>query len=246
MKAWLPASVGGGERAGSAREGNMAGCLGRRLLDAPVSGEEIERKSFEAIEAEKVKGDLDEAQWVVARRMIHACGDPSIVRTLRFCGDWRRAGRSALRAGEPICCDASMARAGLSRARLERATENGVVPEIVCGVADPDVAARAAETGLPRSVWAVRKAAERLGGGGIWLFGNAPTALMELVRLHLEEGYRPSLVLAMPVGFVHVVESKAEFVEVGLPGIAVAGRRGGTPLVVAALHAICALAEEGA
>lgn len=244
MNAPRPTPAVVGERAGMAGEGSVAICLGRRLLDAPVSGEEIERKSFEAIEAEKVKGDLDEAQWVVARRMIHACGDPSIVRTLRFRGDWLESGRSALRAREPVCCDASMARAGLSGARLARATGNGVAPEIVCGVADPDVAARAAATGLPRSVWAVRKAAERLGGGGIWLFGNAPTALMELVRLHLEEGYRPSLVLAMPVGFVHVVESKAEFVEVGLPGIAVAGRRGGTPLVVAALHAICALAEE--
>ncbi len=223
----------------------MTICLGRRLLEAPITGEEIERKSFEAIEAEKVKGDLDHAQWAVARRMIHACGDPSIVRALRFRGDWLESGKTALRTGEPICCDASMARAGLSKARLARATGNGVAPEIVCGVADPDVAAQAVATGLPRSVWAVRKAAERLGGGGIWLFGNAPTALMELVRLHLEDGYRPSLVLAMPVGFVHVVESKAEFVDVGLPGIAIAGRRGGTPLVVAALHAICGLVGEG-
>ncbi len=222
----------------------MTICLGRRLLDTPISGEEIERRSFEAIEAEKVKGDMDDARWAVARRMIHACGDPSIVRALRFRGDWLEAGRSALRAGEQICCDASMARAGLSKVRLARAAGNGLAPEIVCGVADPDVAAQAVATGLPRSVWAVRKAAERLAGGGIWLFGNAPTALMELVRLHLEEGYRPSLVLAMPVGFVHVVESKTEFVDAGLPGIAVAGRRGGTPLAVAALHAICGLVEE--
>lgn len=220
-------------------------CLGRRLLDAPISGDEIERRSFAAIEAEKVKGELDDAQWAVARRMIHASGDPSIVRALRFCGDWLEAGRSALRAGEPICCDASMARAGLSRARLARAAGKDVPPEIVCGVADSDVAARAVATGLPRSVWAVRKAVERLGGGGIWLFGNAPTALMELVRFHMEEGYRPSLVLAMPVGFVHVVESKSEFVDAGLPGIAIAGRRGGTPLAVAALHAICGLVEDG-
>jgi len=221
----------------------MTTCLGRRLLDAPVSGEEIERRSFEAIEAERVKGELGEAEWAVARRMVHACGDPSLVRAVRFSGDWLDAARSAMLAGEPVCCDASMARAGLSKARLARA--GGSMPEIVCGVGDPDVAGQAAATGLPRSVWAVRKAALRLGRGGIWLFGNAPTALMELVRLHVEEGYEPSLVLAMPVGFVHVVESKSEFLETRLPGIAVAGRRGGTPLVVAALHAICGLVEEG-
>lgn len=221
----------------------MTTCLGRRLLDAPVSGEEIERRSFEAIEAEQVRGDLDDPRWAVARRMVHACGDPTLVRAVRWSGDWLDAARRALHAGEPVCCDASMARAGLSKVRLARASGTGAAHEIVCGVADPDVAARARETGLPRSVWAVRKAAERLGGGGVWLFGNAPTALMELVRLHVEEGYRPSLVLAMPVGFVHVVESKEEFLGSGLPGIAVAGRRGGTPLVVSALHAICGLVE---
>ena len=221
----------------------MTTCLGRRLLETPVSGEEIERRSFEAIEAEKVRGGLDDAQWAVVRRMVHACGDPSLVRAVRWSGDWLEAARRALHEGETICCDASMARAGLSRARLARASLSGTPHEIVCGVADPDVASRARETGLPRSVWAVRKAAERLGGGGVWLFGNAPTALMELVRLHVEEGYSPSLVLAMPVGFVHVVESKDEFLGSGLPGISVAGRRGGTPLVVSALHAICGLVE---
>ena len=220
----------------------MTTSLGRRLLDEPVSGEEIERRSFEAIEAERVRGELGESEWAVARRMVHACGDPSLVRAVRFSGDWLDAARSAMLAGETVCCDASMARAGLSKARLSRV--GGGMPEILCGVADPDVAGQAAATGLPRSVWAVRKAAQRLGSGGIWLFGNAPTALMELVRLHVEEGYAPSLVLAMPVGFVHVVESKAEFLTTGLPGVAVAGRRGGTPLAVAALHAICGLLEE--
>jgi len=64
------------------------------------------------------------------------------------------------------------------------------------------------------------------------------------MRLHLEEGYRPSLVVAMPVGFVHVTESKEEFLSTGLPGLAVVGRRGGSPLTVAALHALCTLKEE--
>lgn len=220
----------------------MTACLGRRLLDDPVSGAEIERRSFDAIEAERVRGELGESEWAVARRMMHACGDPALVRSVRFSGDWLDAARRAMLAGEPVCCDASMARSGLSKERLSRV--GGGMPEILCGVADPDVVGQAAATGLPRSVWSVRKAAQRLGGGGIWLFGNAPTALMELVRLHVEEGYAPSLVLAMPVGFVHVVESKTEFLETGLPGVAVVGRRGGTPLVVAALHAICGLLED--
>lgn len=219
-----------------------AECLGRRLLENPVSGEEIERRSFAEIDRQGVRGDLDHASWTVARRLVHTSGDPGLVRALRFSGAWREAASRALRAGESVYCDASMARSGISRARLRRAT--GGEPEILCEVAAPEVAEAARATGLPRSVWAVRKAAERVGSGGIWMFGNAPTGLMELMRLHFEEGFRPSLVVAMPVGFVHVVESKTEFLETGLPGVAVEGRRGGSPLVVACLHALCTLVEE--
>lgn len=216
--------------------------LGRTLLENPVSGDEIERLSFACIEREGVRGHLDDGEWTVARRLIHTSGDPGLVRALRFAPGWRAAAMEALEKREAVYCDTSMARAGLSKGRLRRAT--GGEPEVLCEVADPEVAVLATASGLPRSVWAVRKAAERIGDGGIWMFGNAPTGLMELVRLHLEDGFRPSLVVAMPVGFVHVVESKQEFLESGLPGIALAGRRGGSPLVVATLHALCSLREE--
>lgn len=215
--------------------------LGRKLIEFPVSGEEIERRSFEEIERENVRGNLADDEWIVARRLVHTTGDPGLVKAMRFQGRWKQAGLEALDNGEGIYCDASMARSGISRERLRRATSREHA--LLCEVADPVVASNARESGLPRSVWAVRKAAQAIGSGGIWLFGNAPTGLMELVRLHSEEGFLPSLVVAMPVGFVHVVESKAEFLRTSLPGIAVAGRRGGSPLVVAALHALCSLAE---
>lgn len=220
----------------------MTTALGRTLLDNPVSGDEIERLSFEQIEREGVRRSMGDEEWTVARRLIHTSGDPGLVRTLRFVPGWREAAMDALRDLEPVYCDASMARAGISRARLLRAT--GGEPSIHCEIGDAEVAAQAKASGLPRSVWAVRKAAAAIGSGGVWLFGNAPTGLMELMRLHLEEGYRPSLVVAMPVGFVHVVESKQEFLGTGLPGIALAGRRGGSPLVVATIHALCTLLEE--
>jgi precorrin isomerase len=220
----------------------MTTTLGRRLLDNPVSGDEIERLSFAQIEREGVRGAMDHAEWILARRLIHTTGDPGLVRDLRFRPGWQAAATAALRGSEPIYCDASMASSGISRARLRRAT--GGEPPILCEVGDAEVARRAEESGLPRSVWAVRKAAAAVGSGGIWLFGNAPTGLMELVRLHREEGFLPALVLAMPVGFVHVVESKEEFLATGIPGIVLAGRRGGSPLVVAAVHALCTLVEE--
>jgi len=74
--------------------------------------------------------------------------------------------------------------------------------------------------------------------------GNAPTALIELVRLIREDGVRPALVVGMPVGFVSAAESKALMSEVSqVPWIVIRGRKGGSTLVVAALHALLALAE---
>jgi precorrin isomerase len=233
-----------GDAGGTNKERDMTTTLGRTLLDHPVSGEEIERRSFEQIELEGVRGSLTHEEWIVARRLIHTSGDPGLVRALRFTPGWMDAAMEALRNSESVYCDASMARSGISRARVHRAT--GGEPTIHCEVGDAEVAEQAKCSGLPRSVWAVRKAVRSMGEGGIWLFGNAPTGLMELVRMHVEDGFRPSLVVAMPVGFVHVVESKEEFMATGLPGIALAGRRGGSPLVVAAFHALCTLLEEGA
>ena len=76
--------------------------------------------------------------------------------------------------------------------------------------------------------------------------GNAPTALIEVVRLIEEEGVRPALVLGMPVGFVSAAESKERLMaQQEVPWIAIRGRKGGSTLAVAALHALLALAEEG-
>jgi len=209
----------------------------RQFLSNPMTGEEVERASFERIDRYDVRGGLDDDQWAVARRMVHTCADPSILRPLRFRGDWKERGLEALAGGCTVYCDSNMIRSGLSRQRLERTGWNG---EILCHVADPDVAAASRETGLPRSIHAVRKAGRRL-DGGIALFGNAPLGLAELCRLVVEEGIRPALVVAFPVGFVHVRESKAEFLGMDLPGIALQGLRGGSPLAVAALHALCGL-----
>jgi precorrin isomerase len=60
----------------------------------------------------------------------------------------------------------------------------------------------------------------------------------------IEDRLRPSLVVALPVGFVHLVESKEELMSLRVPYIATAGRRGGSPLAVSVLHALCGLAAE--
>jgi precorrin isomerase len=64
-------------------------------------------------------------------------------------------------------------------------------------------------------------------------------------RMIIEEGFRPSLVIALPVGFVHVVESKEELMSLGVPFITTVGHRGGSPLAISVVHALCGMAAEG-
>ncbi|MDD2693112.1 MAG: precorrin-8X methylmutase, partial [Simplicispira sp.] len=88
--------------------------------------------------------------------------------------------------------------------------------------------------------------AHRLGllQGAIVGIGNAPTALIELARLIAQEGVRPALVVGMPVGFVSAAESKDLIAsQHEVPWLVIRGRKGGSTLVVAALHALLALTE---
>jgi precorrin isomerase len=172
--------------------------------------------------------------------MIHAVGDVELARDIQVSPDAVRAGITALREGRPIYADSNMIRSGLSLARLREVNAAYSKEYVHCHVADEDVADRARATGLPRSLFAARKAAAEL-QGGIALFGNAPVGLLELNRMIMEDGLRPALVLAMPVGFVHVLESKEEFLTLDVPYVAVIGRRGGSALAVSALHALCTL-----
>ena len=135
-----------------------------------------------------------------------------------------------------------LALAGLSPARLARF---GLRPFQF--IADPDVIEQAQVEGTTRAVQAMRKA-QALGllEGAIIGIGNAPTALLEVLRLIAEDGVRPALVIGMPVGFVSAAESKALLAEVQeVPWVLVQGRKGGSTLVVAAIHALLALAAEG-
>ena len=212
-----------------------------RLLAEPVSGADIEKLSFDAIDREAERARFQPDEWEIVRRMIHTAGDVRLADDVQISPDAVRAGVRALRDGRPIYADSNMIRAGISMARLREVKFTYSKEYIRCHIADEDVAERARAAGLPRSLFAARRAVKEL-HGGIALFGNAPVGLLELNRMIIEEGLRPALVLAMPVGFVHVLESKEEFLSLGVPYVAVTGRRGGSALAVSALHALCTLA----
>lgn len=208
---------------------------------SPLTGEEIEMRSFSIIDQEAPPHRYSPDEWEVVRRMIHATGDFSLIESVRFSKDAISAAVSCLSSGRSIFVDSNMIRAGLSLSRLQSVCRDYGPERIICYIADGEVAQQASRSGLPRSLFAVRKAKPFL-DGAIAVFGNSPVALLELNRLIVQEYVRPALVIAMPVGFVHVVESKDELMSLGLGFIALAGRRGGSPLGVSAIHALCSLA----
>ncbi|MGC8906299.1 MAG: precorrin-8X methylmutase [Desulfomonilaceae bacterium] len=214
----------------------------RTLYETPMTPEEIEKRSFGIIDATVPRHGLSPYEWEVVRRMIHTTADTALVDKVKFSPHAIEAAIQALQSGKKIFVDSNMIRSGLSIERLREIHPDYSRNDIFCHVSDADVVSSAKTSGLPRSLFAVRKAKTIL-DGGIAVFGNSPVALMELNRLVMEEGIRPALVVAMPVGFVHVAESKEELMSLGLPYIALVGRRGGSPLAVSVIHALCSVAQ---
>lgn len=220
----------------------MARALDKELIDMDIrwnlSGTEIEQESFRTIEAEcDLRDRLPAPEWRVARRLMHTTADLRIADTLVFRHDAIVSGLAALRAGAPIICDSKMIRSGLSVARL-RALNAAYGPDrLHCHIDDADVMARARAEGRTRALCSAEKARPVL-DGAIVLVGNAPLALARIALYALEENVRPALVVGMPVGFVNVVESKQLLARCPLPQIVLEGRRGGSALAVATLHAV--------
>lgn len=216
----------------------------RAFLEQPLSGSEIEARSMEIIDREAPPHPFPPGEWQIVRRMIHAIGDFGIIHAVRFSSDAVEAGIRALQTCRSIYTDTNMIRAGISLARLRKVCGFYRRESVICHVADVDVARKSKRSGLPLSLHAIQKAKPLL-DGAISVIGNAPVALMELSRMIIEEGFRPSLVIALPIGFVYVVESKEELMSLGVPFITTVGYRGGSPLAISIVHALCGLAAEG-
>jgi precorrin-8X/cobalt-precorrin-8 methylmutase len=159
----------------------------------------------------------------VAERVCHASADLSFADSLVLDEEALRAGHAALRDGAPIYADARMVAAGVTSRAV-------IVP-----LADPRVASLAAAEGVTRSAAAMRLAVAEAPAGAVWVVGNAPTALMQLLAT---PPAAPALIVGLPVGFVGAAESKAALAASGLPCVANRGERGGSAVAVAAVNAL--------
>jgi precorrin-8X/cobalt-precorrin-8 methylmutase len=199
--------------------------------------QEIEEKSFEMITKELGEHPFTAEQYAVVQRVIHASADFDLGRSLVFHRDAIQAGIQTIRSGKIVVADVQMVQVGISKARIEQ-----FGGEVKVYISDPDVMVEAKRLNTTRAIISIRKAILEA-EGGIYVIGNAPTALLELIRLVKEGVTKPGLVIGVPVGFVSAAESKEELAKLDIPFITNIGRKGGSAVAVAALNAISLLAE---
>lgn len=210
-------------------------------MNVYMKPQDIEKRSFEIITAELGERTFPDGIAQVVKRVIHTTADFDYADNLVFSPDVIEKAKAALLSGATVVTDTNMALSGISKPALAR-----LGGRALCYMADPEVARIAAETGTTRAVASMHRAAQEH-PGAILAVGNAPTALLTIAE-EIEAGLRPALVIAVPVGFVNVVESKealfAACAAHGVPAIAAMGRKGGSTVAAAVCNALVYSAAE--
>ncbi len=198
-------------------------------------GQQIMMNSFKTI-----AGELQRQDWPLGHKWallhaIHTTADFEMEKILHTDegaveGLYRKVASGEMKT---IVTDVTMVVSGIRKGALAR-----LGMEALCYLGDPRVAEMATTQGITRTQAGIRLAVEEH-PDALFAFGNAPTALMELCALVRKGKARPAGIIAAPVGFVHVRESKhmvKPFTDI--PKIIVEGRKGGSNLAATLCNAI--------
>ncbi len=198
-------------------------------------GQQIMMQSFLTIESELHGKDYPlDHKWALLHA-IHTTADFDMENLLKTDSGAVESLYNKICKGElkTIVTDVTMVVSGIRKGALQRL---GI--EAKCYLSDPRVAAMAQEKGITRTQAGIRLAAEEH-PDALYAFGNAPTALMELCELIRKGKACPAGIIAAPVGFVHVKESKHMVKPFKhIPKLIVEGRKGGSNLAATLCNAI--------
>ncbi|WP_008319303.1 precorrin-8X methylmutase [Leptolyngbya sp. PCC 6406] len=224
----------------------------------PLPQHPILQKSFAIIDREMGAHDLPLEEYAILRRIIHSTADFEFRHWLRIGPGAIPVAIAALQRGVPIITDVGMVRQGC-QSMVRRTFGNRLVAAV-------DLA-ETAELGRTRTETGILRAWEQF-PGGIFVIGNAPTALQALCDLIQAKptvsvptptptvptptptsipapALIPALIIGAPVGFVGVEAAKATLAATPVAQIRVEGRKGGSPVAAAIVNALLVLAWEG-
>ncbi len=198
-------------------------------------GQDIMIRSFRTIEKELKNQDIPiDKKWALLHA-IHTTADFDMENVLRVDDNavstlYEKLSSGAVRT---IITDVTMAASGIRKGALQR-----MGLEVKCYLQDEKTVALATEKGITRTQAGIRIAVSEH-PDALFVFGNAPTALMELCDLIRKGKATPAGIIAAPVGFVHVQESKHMVKPfTSIPKLIVEGRKGGSNLAATLTNAI--------
>ncbi len=201
--------------------------MGKLDLNHPIT-----KESFAIIDREVGEHHLSPPEYAIIQRMIHATADFEFLNLVRFSENAIAQGIDALRQQTPIITDVTMVKQGILT--LVAKTFNNPIITAIEQAEKAEIGKTRTETGLIRCFEQYPH--------GIYVIGNAPTALIALCQACENYSLQPSLIIGAPVGFVSVVESKAYLARLSVPQICVEGRKGGSAVASAILNALIVLA----
>ena len=193
---------------------------------------DIEKRSMEIISETLGDKKLDPRYQDIIKRCIHTSADFEYADNMYFTDGVEKIIRKAIAEGAYIVTDTTMAQSGINKKRIH---EYG--GDVLCFIGDEDVAKEAKERGVTRSLVSMERAA-KLDKPVIFAIGNAPTALLSIESLAKSGRLDPVAVIAVPVGFVNVVESKERIIDLNIPAIVARGRKGGSNIAAAIVNAL--------
>jgi precorrin-8X/cobalt-precorrin-8 methylmutase len=198
---------------------------------------DIEKLSFEIIDAEIGSHDYNELEWPIVRRVIHATADFDFARKgkIIFHNNPIDSAFDAIKNKCNIVTDVDMVLSALNKKSI---ADLGL--KSACYISDKTLSDKARLYNKTRSEMAMRYAADEI-NGGIVAIGNAPTALYEIIKMVRENLTKPALIVGIPVGFVSASESKDELRNIDTPFISNVGRKGGSPAASSIVNAIMLL-----
>ena len=198
-------------------------------------GQQIMMESFRTIASELQRQDWPLGHKWALLHAIHTTADFDMEQILHTDEHAVETLYNKVASGElkTIVTDVTMVVSGIRKGALARL---GI--EAKCYLSDPRVAEMASTQGITRTQAGIRLAVEEH-PDALFAFGNAPTALMELCLLIRKGKAHPAGIIATPVGFVHVKESKHMVKPFAhIPKIIVEGRKGGSNLAATLCNAI--------
>ncbi len=204
-----------------------------------LKSHEIEAKSLEIITEKMGKTNFREAELSVVQRVVHATGDFDFKKNMRFHPDAVDAGIMAIKNGMDILVDVQMVEAGINKRLLQK--WGG---KVICGIQSIEQRTKSKEQ-RTRAEMGIEMGVKENDNIGVVAIGNSPTALYRTMKLIKNEGFKPELVIGVPVGFVKAVESKKVLLHMKYPFITSLGRKGGSPVAVTIMNALLKMAEEG-